>query len=207
MGRIRALPSPAMVIALLALVAGISGAAIAKGGKTVTKKQAKSIADHRIDARAPGLSVAHAGTASSAGTADSAKDADSVSGQRVIKVFAKVPSSPTLRTIATLGGGFRIEAACPSGHAEFQLNFDPPTGVDLKAAVVGDGSLGPAEIEGDDTAGPTSISLNGSANLGETTFSAATTDGTVVSGTIGFDGVTSFNSELVCAYYGQVTEG
>lgn len=73
--------------------------------------------------------------------------------------------------------------------------------------MVGDGPLGPAEVEGDDTTGPTDISLNGSANLGETTFSAATSDGTVISGTIGFDGVSSFNSQLVCAYYGQATEG
>ena len=210
MGRIRALPSPALVVALLALVVGITGAAIAKGGKTVTKKQARNIANNQIDARASGLSVAHAGSAGTAGTADSAdsaKDAGAVNGQRVVKVFAKVPASPTLRTIATLGAGFRIEAACPAGHAEFQLAFDPPTGVDLKAAIVGDGPSGPAEIEGDDIAGPTNISLNGSANLGETTFSAATTDGTVVSGTVGFDGVTSFNGELVCAYYGQVLQG
>jgi hypothetical protein len=204
MGRIRALPSPALVVALLALVVGISGAAIAKGGKTVTKKQAKTIAANQITARAPGLSVAHAGTAGTAGKAD---DAGTVDGQRITRVFAKVPASNTLRTIATLGGGFRIEASCPSGHSEFELFFDPPTGVDLKAAVVGDGPLGPAEVEGDDTAGPTDISLNGSANLGVTTFSAATTDGTVVSGTVGFDGESSFNSEQVCAYYGQVTEG
>lgn len=109
MGRIRALPSPALVVAVIALVAGITGVAIAKGGKTVTKKQAKSIANNQIAAKAPGLSVAHA---SSANRAD---DADAVSGQRITKVFAKVPASTTSRTIATLGGGFRIEAACPGG--------------------------------------------------------------------------------------------
>jgi hypothetical protein len=205
MSRIRALPSPAMVVALLALIAGVAGAAVAKGGKTVTKKQATKIANNQIDARAPGLSVAHAG---SAGTADSAADASQVGGQRVVKVFAKVPlPTPALTTIANLGGGFRLAGACPSGgRAELELFFDRTEGVDLKAGTIGD--VGGAEINGDDTAGPTSINLSGTNNVtGEASFSAATTSGTVVSGTVGFNTPGSFNSELVCAFYGQVIEG
>jgi hypothetical protein len=199
MSRIRALPSPALVVALIALVAAVSGAAVAKGGKTVTKKQAKNIANNQIAAKAPGLSVSHATTA---GSADSAEVVD---GQRVIKVFAKIPSStPSFATISNLGGGFELQAACPSvTGAQIRLAFTRSVGVDLKAGLISDSG---SSLQADDTAGPTTIDLSDNI-LGETSFSAASTDGTVVSGTIGFDTPGSFNGELVCAFYGHVTEG
>ena len=60
-------PSPAIVIAILALVAGVTGAAVASpSAKKVTTKKVKKIADKEIDKKAPGLSVAHAATADSA---------------------------------------------------------------------------------------------------------------------------------------------
>jgi|1186.fasta_scaffold28235_2 hypothetical protein len=202
MSRIRALPSPAMVVALLALVAGITGAAIAKGGRTVTKKQAKTIANNQILAKAPGLSVSHAGTA---GTAGSATSAETVGGQRVIKVFAKLPSpTPSFTTIANLGGGFELQAACPNvTGAELRLAFTQSIGVDMKAGLI---SSSGSSLQEEDTTGPTSIDLSDSI-LGETSFSGATTSGTVVSGTVGFDTPGSFSGELVCAFYGHVTEG
>ncbi len=54
-------PSPAIVIAILALVAGVTGAAYA-GGKPVTKNKAKKIANKQINKKAPKLSVANADT-------------------------------------------------------------------------------------------------------------------------------------------------
>ena len=64
--------SPAMVVAILALVAAITGVAVAGGGKPITKKKAKAlatrIADERIAAAAPNLSVKSAGTAGTAGS-------------------------------------------------------------------------------------------------------------------------------------------
>jgi hypothetical protein len=199
MSRIRALPSPAMVVALLALIAGITGAAVAKSGKTVTKKQAKNIANNQITSRAAGLSVAHAGDASEA------TNASAVGGQKIIKVFAKLPvPTPAFTTIADLGGGFELQGACPNGTgAELQLAFTQSIGVDLKAGLISDSG---STIEADDTLGPTTLSLNDNI-LGETSFSAATTSGTVVSGTLGFDTPGSFNGESVCAFYGHVIVG
>jgi hypothetical protein len=203
MSRIRALPSPAMVVALLALVAGITGAAIAKGGKTVTKKQAKNIASNQIAAKAPSLSVSHATTA---GSADSAKDAGSVNGKRVVKVFAKVPfQTPTSTLIADLGGGFTLTGSCTSSFgAVLTLVTAPGLSADVQAQI--DGDQGP-EVVSDQGVGPMTFQLSGTSNRGETAFSGATTSGTVVSGTIGFDDPDTFNGESVCAFYGQVIEG
>ena len=59
------LPSPAIVIAILALVAGVTGAAVAQpvAKKPVTKKSVKKIAKKQINKLAPGLNVASAGFA------------------------------------------------------------------------------------------------------------------------------------------------
>ena len=65
--------SPAMVVAIVALVAAVTGVAVAgKSGKPVTKKKANAIAtrvaDARIAAAAPNLSVKSATTAGTAGS-------------------------------------------------------------------------------------------------------------------------------------------
>ena len=54
-------PSPAMVVAIVALIAALGGTALAGG--FITKKKAKTVADKQITKRAPGLSVASAATA------------------------------------------------------------------------------------------------------------------------------------------------
>ena len=82
-------PSPAMVVAVLALFISLAGTALAgpiaeisglnKRDKRVVRKLSRKISNQRITARAPGLAVASAGTASSASTAktaDSATTAD-----------------------------------------------------------------------------------------------------------------------------------
>ena len=74
MRKLRGKSSPAMVVAVLALVAGVAGAAVAQpvAKKAVTKKKVKKIAkkqaDKEITRQAPGLSVAHANTADNANT-------------------------------------------------------------------------------------------------------------------------------------------
>jgi hypothetical protein len=202
MSRIRALPSPALVIALLALVAAITGAAVAKsgGGKSVTKKQAAKIANNQITSRAAGLSVAHAEDATKA------TNAETVQGQKLIKVFAKLPfQTPSTTTIANLGEGFQLTGTCTSGFgATLTLLFSPIVGVDLQAQI--DGDAGP-EVISDQGAGPITFQLSGTSHRGEAAFSGATTSGTVISGTIGFDDPGTFNGESVCAFYGAVTLG
>jgi hypothetical protein len=70
MQKIKGRISPAMVVAMLALIAAVSGVAFAGGkGKPITKKKARAlatrIADERIAAAAPNLTVKSAGNAGS----------------------------------------------------------------------------------------------------------------------------------------------
>jgi hypothetical protein len=86
------LPSPAMVVAILALIVALAGTAIAaKGGgkRSPSRKQvielAKKIADQRIARLAPGLSVASAANATNAANAStlSGKPASAFAGSQV----------------------------------------------------------------------------------------------------------------------------
>ena len=89
-------PSPAMIVALAALVVALAGTAMAAPTaiKSILnkkeKKQVKNISKNQVNALAPGLSVKHADTAGSADTAksaDSAKradDADALSGTTIV---------------------------------------------------------------------------------------------------------------------------
>jgi hypothetical protein len=102
MRRIRdRLPSPAIVIAILALVAGVTGAAVAQPAakKAVTKKTVKKIAKKQaikqINQLAPGLSVA------SADTSDTSANANALQGKPA-SAFASKSSEP-YREIDTPG--------------------------------------------------------------------------------------------------------
>jgi hypothetical protein len=84
-GRTRASrPSPAIVVAIVALVAALAGTAVAEGATTsakpVTKKKAKKIARKQINKLAPGLSVANAENATNAENAATADKANNVYG-------------------------------------------------------------------------------------------------------------------------------
>jgi hypothetical protein len=70
-------PSPALVIALVAFFAALSGAALAGPvHKLLTKGKVVQIADQEIAGKAPGLSVSHASTAGNADRAGTATSAD-----------------------------------------------------------------------------------------------------------------------------------
>ena len=56
MKRVFRRPSPAMVVAIVALIAALGGTAIAGGA--LNKKKVKNISNNQITQRAPGLSVA-----------------------------------------------------------------------------------------------------------------------------------------------------
>jgi hypothetical protein len=72
MKRVIRRPSPAMVVAIVALIAALGGTAFAGG--FITKKKAKKVANNAITQRAPGLAVASAKTADTANTANTAKN-------------------------------------------------------------------------------------------------------------------------------------
>ena len=65
-------PSPAMIVAMIALVVALAGTAVAAEPPTraISKSKAKRIAIKQINKLAPDLSVAHASTADTAGNAE-----------------------------------------------------------------------------------------------------------------------------------------
>ncbi len=127
----RRLPTPALVISVIALIVAIGGgtfAIAASNGSRVTKivrrianaqinRRTPRIAGRLIQRRAPNLSVAHADTAGSAGAATNAaelgglpasgythSDCTSETGQ--IKGFARVPASAAFPSTYTNVGGY-----------------------------------------------------------------------------------------------------
>jgi hypothetical protein len=73
-------PSPAMVVAFVALMVAIGGTAVAASALTKKeKRQVAGIAANQVNKLAAGLSVARANTANSAGTASSATNASNAS--------------------------------------------------------------------------------------------------------------------------------
>jgi hypothetical protein len=74
----RSRPSPALLVAVVALAAALAGTAVADPTGSVSginKRKVKRIAKKQINKLAPGLSVAHADTAGSAKRADTANTA------------------------------------------------------------------------------------------------------------------------------------
>jgi hypothetical protein len=112
-------PSPAMIVAAIALIVALAGTgyAASHGGKNkVIRKVVRQMA--------PNLSVKHAATADNAthsGTADNAArsgtaaDADAVGGQSVSRFSRRFPDSAG--TVELLNfGGVRITGTCSGGN-------------------------------------------------------------------------------------------
>jgi hypothetical protein len=95
LARIKRVPSPALVISVIALIAALGGGAYALSGgeKAKVKKIAKRAANQRITKRAAGLSVAHAATA------DSATNATQLNGLHSSAFQARQPASWTPMTL------------------------------------------------------------------------------------------------------------
>ena len=112
LGRLR--PSPAMLVAVAALVAALAGTAVA-GVATFSKldgkerrqvaKIARKAADKQITRRAPTLSVAAAGSANTANTASTAITAAQLGKVTVVRQTGSVG----------IGAGGSVDAFCPAG--------------------------------------------------------------------------------------------
>ena len=129
----QARPSPAMVVAVVALVAALGGTALASptaSTSALSKKKVKKIAKKQINKLAPGLSVANADTADKAENAETAdtatsaiqaQNASTANGVKPIKVNFAAPSS-TPPTAFVDQGGVKITGQCNgSGNANVTL--------------------------------------------------------------------------------------
>ena len=104
------MPSPAIVISIVALVFAVGGGfAVAKKHHHSDTKSDKKIANKQITKRAPGLSVAHAKTA------DKATDADKLGG---IPASQYVTATQTVRFFTTLD---EDQTKVVAGNADFDV--------------------------------------------------------------------------------------
>jgi hypothetical protein len=94
-------PSPAMVVAIAALIVALGGTAVAGG--VLNKKKVNNI----ISNRAPGLSVSHAGTADNAGNSNTTSE---------ITSFAyNAGNGSTNKTVLNNFNGLTLLASCTTG--------------------------------------------------------------------------------------------
>jgi hypothetical protein len=114
--------SPALVIAVVALIAALGGTAVAGGA--INKKKAKNIANNVVTQRAPGLSVSHANTANSANSASSANTANvanKVGPLSAANIDYRSTSGAPETTITTLDG-LTLLGSCPADATLFRVN-------------------------------------------------------------------------------------
>ena len=108
-------PSPALVLAIVALIAALGGTAFAKGHPD--KKADKKLIKSQINKLAPGLSVGHATTANSANT---------VGGLSFGKFDYRAAANSSTVTIATFGNVVLL-GECPSGTTDLFATSNGPT--------------------------------------------------------------------------------
>lgn len=140
-------------------------------------------------------------SATNAVNATNAGNANTVGGRNVKQIFSKIPPN-TGPTVIFSAVGFNIVATCNAGGNP-EIELDPQTSEDDTAAM-GNGSPGGAFFVREQGVEPNSIELTKGNERGITTFSAAQSNGANLTGTIGYDDTNTFNSENVCAIYGQV---
>jgi hypothetical protein len=150
-------PSPAVIVAAVAIIAALAGTAIADPSALTSalngkeKKQTRNIAKDEIGKAAPGLSVAHAGTANNANTlgGSSLANVKPVSGfgqsASVISSLGGSYVTVAQATITTTANSTRILA---SGSAELTGADSDETG-QCQIDIDGDSSLA-YEVEPDD---------------------------------------------------------
>ncbi len=145
--------------------------------------------------------------AAHANTADNANNANTVGGQSATKIFAKLAPGSGPTTIATIAG-FTITAACPNeGTNRTDIELHSPAGVpSVLTANLSEGESGTGGETSYNSGTNVAIPLDNDF-LGEAAFSAATTNGTVVSGNIGFDYPNTFNNQAICVVYGEAVSG
>jgi hypothetical protein len=226
-------PSPAVAISLAALVVASSGTAFASGpiasiakalglsGKQ--KNQVTSIVDKQIAAKAPGLNVLSAATATNASTATNATNAGNATtlgGQgpstffpasRVLSTgtVATLPDSTPTATTLLRAGPFTLQGTCTVSGSVVTLYFY----LDFPANTI-------YQTTPESTAGTLELDHNVSTDLTTPNFDSSLTglfdsydqftliapDGTAYEFLDGWDGV-NYPSSGTCAYQALLVQG
>jgi hypothetical protein len=170
-------PSPALVVAIVALIAAMGGTALAGG--PITKKKAKKVANNVVTQRAPGLSVAHATTAN---TANTAGVADKVGPLSATKFDYRATASSGQVTIATIGNALLLGTCDAGPDTSLELGTNSNNGL-AKSQGLDEGAT-PIEDDADDLDPGDTIFLNGTAGTeANGTFDFVSSGGSVATGT------------------------
>jgi len=215
---LNARPSPAIVLAVLALVFAMVGSAVAgtdglssKITKSKVKKISKKQANKALKANVSGSHVntadnaTNATHATNADNATNATNAASVGGQTATKLFTKIPSGTGATTVFS-GNGLTLSAACPGGA----LTFTATTSVndsDLGSAVINGGADAPGGVRVSDfDVGDTEDILE-PLPRGAGTFTYSQPSGTFVSGQFFADDSNTFGGFDGCVVVGSAISG
>ncbi len=166
------------------------------------------IKDHAVTGAK--LKLSSVGKVPKAESADTAGSASTVNGQSQTKVFKTLNAGDSNVEVATIAG-FVLRATCEAENVDVTLASPTSSGSVLLAQ--GDGrNEGPVFRYDSEPAGTASeVPLDGpqaADNIyGETTFSGALSEGTVISGDIGYDFETFGKTPGVCVVFGEVASG
>ncbi len=134
-------PSPAIVLAVIALVFAIAGSAVAGTAglsSKITKSKVKKIADKRINALAPGLSVAKAASATSAASATNSDQLDGLGATAFVRKAETFTRSWGCAGSAwesvNSGSGYSTSTGLKNGIGIFACNVDLPSGAIVSQA-------------------------------------------------------------------------
>ncbi len=146
-------------------------------------------------------------SATAAGTAANADNAAKVNGQTVTKVFTTLSPGQSNVQVASIAG-FSITASCESGNADVTLHGPATPASVLTAQGNGQNEGANFSYDAEESGTAAEIPLDGNPdnNYGQVSFSGALTNGTVISGELGYD-YDSFGGESPerCVVYGEVT--
>ncbi|MGH2852529.1 MAG: hypothetical protein ACRDLP_18175 [Solirubrobacteraceae bacterium] len=157
----------------------------------------------------PGGPKGATGATGPQGTAGPANpDATTVDGQTVTKLALKEATPGSSTTVQTLysSGGLTILALCNSaGNASIEANGPASADSELTIAGVDNGAT-PFGSQ-TNTLGATTFASFGPGGSGQATFSYSASAGSVITGTIGYQGAPSFGAFNGCSFFGTVTSG
>jgi hypothetical protein len=113
---------PALVFVVLVLVVTLAGVALGGSGQG-NKKTIKRITAQQVNRLAPGLSVAHAGSADNAGNAADAANAEMVGGAHVCSGTVNVPADAENHPLCATGP-LIVSAHCSHGTSTTEARIE-----------------------------------------------------------------------------------
>jgi len=189
----RRIPSPALIISLIALFAAIGGG-YAVAAKHKDKKVDKKLINKVLKNKAPTLSVAHAKTAD---------DSTKVGGSTVVTIYKTQAPGTGEQTIFS-SGPFTITMSCGGGD---EVNADLiVSGSDSQANSEGQSDNGGPFTDKDESPGTVDVEVadNGTRSDGGSTFEGSTSTGSSLSGQLDWSPADETFSSDQCVLSGFV---